>query len=209
MNFSLSIFTLGFIFFINTSIYAQKEVKEVDKNFIKKINLEIGVLPFRAENEYLDIIINGHIYSKLNLNWYVGIEYYKLFRIPSQQSWVFSDRENFFMYGPIVRYYFNKINFNAYWEGSLETGNVCHCSLYIPNYIKATYILPNRYFLANALGIEFPLKNSFSFTVSLKTFYMLNNLENKLFHTRPFLNFRYQFGKFKKNKAPIIHNPRF
>lgn len=202
---------VGFSLF-NYTIGLAQEVQS-QKNF-KQLIFDIGFLPFDRKwigsksNGFVDIDFISNVSIKIYRNWYIGAEFYKLLRIPKDQSWTLSEREKFFMIGPIVRYYFNNTSFQIYWEGSINYGNICDCSVYIPYYTRAIYILPNRYYVGNAVGTELAINSKASIKLNIKTFYTLNKDENKFLHTRPFLSFSYKFNKKNHQISPIIHNPR-
>ena len=204
-------FIVGFTFF-NYSIGFAQEV-ESQKSF-RQIIFDIGLLPFDRKwigsnsNGFVDLDFNSSISIKIYNNWHIGLEFYKLLRIPKDQSWTLSEREKFFMIGSMARYYFNNSPLKIYWEGSIDYGNICDCSVYIPYYKRAVFVLPNRYYVGNAIGAELAINPKSSIKLNIKTFYTLNKDENKFLHTRPFLSFSYKFSKKNNQISPIIHNPR-
>lgn len=212
-QFNLKIFHyLYFLFlFCHPIAYTQSVSKT---GFIDKLSIEFGVLPFNKawigskSSSFVDFMINSRFSFKSSQNSYLGIEYYKLLRIPTNETWTLSTRDNFYIIGPFFRQYIVAKYFTPFLEGSFGYGNVCDCAIYNPNYEKKIYVLPDRYYIGSALGIELPLNSALSLIFNLKVFYMLNTTTNKFLHIRPFLNLNLYLSKLKKNKVPIVHNPR-
>jgi hypothetical protein len=201
-------------FFLNLTFLVQglAQSNPSEKPF-QKIYVNYSFLPIPKgilyRNSSYDNFITGiDIFTKVSENWYGGITSYHLWLVLGGND-IFRYTQPFFITSIFTRHYFTEYPIKSFWETSVGIGNLCQCNS------KATLIYTAdglyrtdnpAYHLGAGLGMDIKFTHGMIVRPNVKLFYLLNHIEEKRLHFRPFLTF--QFTK-RYRQSPIIFSPRF
>ncbi len=187
--------------------------KNSEEKHFQKVYAEFSFLPlpksfFIQKSFYDDYITEVNLYTKISNEWYGGINSYHLFLVLDGAD-ILKYTQPFFITSLFTRHYTYKSIFNIFLETSFGVGNLCQCRPSSPNIIAARglYRLDKLGFhFGSGIGLDIKLNEYITLKPNLKLFYLLNKIQDKNLHIRPFLTFQFPIHK---KPPPIIYNPRF
>ncbi len=202
------------LIFLNLIFLAQGLTQSgLSEKSFQKIHVNYSFLPIPKgilyKNSSYDNFITGiDMFTKVSGNWFGGITSYHLWLILGGND-IFRYTQPFFITSVFTRHYFTEYPIKSFWETSIGVGNLCQCNstttlIYTADGLYRTG--KPAYHLGTGLGLDIKFTNGMIVRPNMKLFYLLNDIEEKRLHFRPFLTF--QFAR-RYHQPPVIFSPRF